>query len=452
VSTKKIKNIGLRNSDVIRKLMSSADFKSEINDKITRETIEKLGSRVSMTDSDEEMNLQLFCYVRCGPEDENIVKQCRGIVFNNENIVMQAFPYTNELSHTAVDEIEKNIGPNFENCTVFDSYEGTLIRVFNFSGKWFTSTHRKLNAFRSKWSSKESFGTSFKRALEFEVENNPDLKSALPENEECLIERFQSILDPNKQYMFLVLHNEENRIVCDAPENPTLFHVGTFVNNQLVMNEDIYIPRPKQHNFTSLKNLVNYVNNINVKNIQGVIIFAPDNKQYKILHSEYLNLFQARGNEPSIKYRYLQVRMNRSLCDILYYLYPNMTYQFEEYENTIYKIAQIIYTCYVNRYIKKQWVTVEVEEFNVMRKCHSLYEADRKNRITLNKVNDILNQQTPTNLNKMIRRFQNEKKINNNQNVPNTFVPNTFVPKTFVPKTFVPKNSNKQKRFLSKEQ
>jgi hypothetical protein len=417
--------------------MSCADFKSEINYKITRETIEKLGNRVSMTDADEEMNLQLFCYVRCGPEDENIVKQCRGIVFNNENIVMQAFPYTNELSHTDMDEIEKNIAPNFENCTVFDSYEGTLIRVFNFSGKWFTSTHRKLNAFRSKWSSKESFGTSFKRALEFEVNNNPELKSALPENEECLIERFQSILDPNKQYMFLVLHNEENRIVCDAPENPTLFHVGTFVNNQLVMNEDIYIPRPKKHNFTSLKNLVNYVNNINVKNIQGVIIFSPDNKQYKILHSEYLNLFQARGNEPSIKYRYLQVRMNRSLCDILYYLYPNMTYQFEEYENTIYSIAQMIYTCYVNRYIKKQWVTVEVEEFNVMRKCHSLYEADRKNRVTLNKVMDILNQQTPTNLNKMIRRFQNEKKLNNTQNVPNTFVP---------------KNFNKQKRFLSKEQ
>ena len=143
--------------------------------------------------------------------------------------------------------------------------------------------------------------------------------------------------------------------------------------------------------------------------MQGVIIFAPNNKQYKILHEDYIKFFQVRGNEPSIKYRYLQVRMNSSLCNNLYYLYPNMNSSFEEYENIIYAIAQMIYTCYVDRYIKKQWVTVEVEEFIVMRKCHSLYEADRQNRVTLKRVIEVLNEQSPTNLNKMIRRFQNKK-------------------------------------------
>jgi len=435
VSIEKIKlKYWFKKVKVNKKIMSS-NVESETfdNARITRDTIEKLGNRVTMTDYDEETQLQLFCYVRCSADDENIIKQCRGIVFNNENIVMQAFPYTTEFPHSEMSEIEKNISPIFENCSVFDSYEGTLIRVFNFAGKWFTSTHRKLNAFRSKWSSKESFGTTFKRALEFEVENNQNLKSALPENGECLLERFQTILDPQKQYMFLILHNEENRIVCDAPANPTLFHVGTFVNSELVMTEDIFIRHPKKHNFTSLNNLVEYVKNINIRDMQGVIIFAPNNKQYKILHEDYIKFFQTRGNEPSIKYRYLQVRMNSLICNNLYHLYPNMASEFEEYENIIYSIAQMIYTCYVDRYIKKQWVTVEIEEFNVIRKCHSIYEADRQNRITLKKVIDVLNEQSPTNINKMIRRFQNKKnnKYIHNQNV------NT--------------NTNKQKRILTKD-
>ena len=108
-----------------------------------------------------------------------------------------------------------------------------------------------------------------------------------------------------------------------------------------------------------------------------------------------------------------------------------MASEFEEYENIIYAIAQMIYTCYVDRYIKKQWVTVEIEEFNVIRKCHSIYEADRQNRITLKKVIDVLNEQSPTNINKMIRRFQNKKNNKHTQRVPT--------------------NVDKQKRILTKD-
>jgi hypothetical protein len=105
--------------------MSSANFESEIvnnltnDNKITRAIIENLGNRVSMTDFDEEVNLQLFCYVRCSAEDEDNIKQCRGVVFNNENVVMQAFPYTIEIAHTEMADIEKNIGPIFENSILY---------------------------------------------------------------------------------------------------------------------------------------------------------------------------------------------------------------------------------------------------------------------------------------------------------------------------------------------
>jgi hypothetical protein len=104
----------------------------------------------------------------------------------------------------------------------------------------------------------------------------------------------------------------------------------------------------------------------------------------------------------------MQEQMVNTLCK----LYPNMSPKFEEYENILYAVAQNIYNSYISRFIKKNWVTVAGEEFNVIRECHSFHEQDRKkNRISLAKVIEILNKQTPTNLNKMIRRFQTEKDL-----------------------------------------
>jgi hypothetical protein len=376
----------------------------------TRAAIEGLGNRVRVTDSDEATGLELFCYVRCGPEDTGIIRECRGVVFHEEDIVMRAFPYTVEYGHNDEKKIEETVQPVFKDCSFYDAHEGALIRMFNYSGRWFTSTHRKLNAFRSKWASNESFGTSFKRALESELENNKVLKDSIPDNGEGLLERFQTTLDPTKQYMFLIRHSKDNRIVCAPPSRPTLFHVGTFVNGDLVMTENINVPYPRKHTFLSMDGLVEHVNKTDIRDLQGIIAFAPDNKQYKILHKDYQDLFRARGNEPSIKFRYLQVRMNENMVNMLYHLYPDMGKLFDEYENILYSIAKVIYHSYVQRYIKKKWVTVAGEEFNVVRECHAWHEEDRKiNRISVDKVIEILNAQTPTNLNKMIRRFHNEK-------------------------------------------
>jgi hypothetical protein len=53
---------------------------------------------------------------------------------------------------------------------------------------------------------------------------------------------------------------------------------------------------------------------------------------------------------------------------------------------------------------------VSAEEFNVVRECHSWYEQNRtSNRITIQKVIEVLNDQTPTNINKMIRNLLHEK-------------------------------------------
>ena len=379
-----------------------------LNLEFNRANIEALGNHVHLVDSDEGSKVDMFCYVKCREEDNELLKQCRGVVFSGNDLVMKAFPYTSEFNHTELDEINAALG-EFKDWSFYESHEGACVRMFHHAGKWFVSTNRKLNAFRSKWASRESFGTSFKNALTDEEEHNPEFKAGLPEGENIL-ERFQSTLDVSKQYMFLIRNTKDNRIVCGAPDRATVYHVGTFVDGVLVMTENVGLPFPTKLTFLNVDELQAHVEKVSYRDLQGVIGFTDKNKQVKILHKYYQDLFRARGNEPSIKFRYLQVRMNSRFADMLYHLYPDMAKTFDEYENILFDIARSIYRAYVQRFIKKRYVTVPREEFAVIRECHSWHLADRtENRISLDRVVQMMNQQSPTHLNHMIRRFKLEQ-------------------------------------------
>ena len=370
----------------------------------TRHNIEAIGNTVNIVDSDEDNKLDMFCYVTCSNEDSELQKQCRGVVFNKDTLIMKAFPYTPEYNHTQLDEIKNELG-DLKKWHFYESHEGCLIRMFYFNGKWYISTHRKLNAFRSKWSSKDSFGMMFKNALLSEEEHNNVFATGL-EAGDNIVQRFESTLDVNKQYMFVVRNNDENRIVCSAPDRPTLYHAGTFVNGNLVFTENVNIPFSTKKEFLTVNELIECVQNISAKNLQGIIGFTSDNKQVKIVSEEYQSLFKIRGNEPSLKFRYLQLRMNKNV-QLLYMLYPNMVNTFNDYEDSLFHIAQYIYNSYVDRFIKKTFVTVPREEFGIIRECHSWHIKDRgNNRISRDYVINALNRQSPTNLNRMIKRFK----------------------------------------------
>jgi len=378
----------------------------------TRANVMARESQVRLVNSDEETNLDLFCYNHCSNDDDDFIKQCRGLVFNGDTLVMKAFSYTPEYNHTELETLDKVLSA-FTSWKFYTAYEGALLRMFYFSGRWFLSTHRKLNAFHSKWSSRDSFGTLFKRALENEEKRSPIFAEGLSEGENIL-DRFQGTLDKNKQYMFLLRNNVDNRIVCLPPKDnePFIYHVGTFIDGKLFLEENTNLPRPERLvDFENVDELVHYVETeTDPRYTQGVVCFGPNNTQVKILHKEYQDMFKTRGNEPSVKFRYLQVRMNKKMTDMLYRLYPEMQETFDDYENIIYEIARVIHRAYVHRFIKKRWVTVPKEEFQVINECHAWHLTDRaNNRISPDKIITMLNKQSPTSLNHMIRRYKTEQ-------------------------------------------
>ena len=355
--------------------------------------------KIRLTDSDSD--LLMFSYISCCESDSDLVKQCRGIIFHNKKLIVPSFGWTAEYTEEDKDKINTFLKNGGDSIRIFDSHEGCLLRVYNFKNQWYISTHRKLNAFNSKWSSKKYWGEMFKDALDQELE------------------QFFTSLDTTKIYFFVVRNNEENRIICDAPENPTIFHVGTMYKNNdewiRSFDEDIGIQKPQEFHNNNLDQILKYVEDGGYNKLQGVIVFT-NNKIFKICNKTYYNFLKIRGNEASIKFRYLQIRMNKKYREQLIFLYPNYKDAFELYEESIFKIALELTKAYMMRFIRGQWKQVAKDEYeSIIRPIRDWHLLDKKNNyvnrtVIINK----LNSQKPQFLNKLIRRLQTNITQNNN--------------------------------------
>jgi hypothetical protein len=294
------------------------------------------------------------------------------------------------------------------------SLESTLLRIFYHHDQWYLVTHKKLDAFKSRWSCRSTFGELFVEALS---------KQTGKKTEEVL-GWLHGFLDQEKVYCFLLKCNQENRIVCQInPRRPRIVYLGSFLKGEKVVLDtsplilesegrggNVQFARPEalpSSELNTLPRLLEKVESIDYNEYQGILaVHIPTQKYIKILNTEYKKYYDLRGNNPNIRFRYLEVRNDSERVRMLYLLYPKSAEVFDQLEDTIRKISRMIYHFYVNRYIKNQFITLPKEEFQLMKKCHNWYLEDRKNnRIFSQKVLEIMAGEEPLHLYKMIRRF-----------------------------------------------
>jgi hypothetical protein len=380
---------------------------------ITRTLVES-NPRINLIDSDPENNIDLFCYDTCEQNDDEFIKSCRGVIFHKDTLIRKGFPYTYEYTErNNKAEIDDLLNNNL--CRIYDAFEGTLLRLFCFNNKWYISTNRKLDAYKSKWGCQTSFGDLFIQALKYEITVSETFRNFIgisiyeDLSQDDIMTKFLNILNPEKQYMLFLL-STQNRIVCQY-DHPKFLHVGTFFNGNLLLGyENIGLDSPKQHFFENIDQMYHYINNVDFSLLQGVIVFAPNNKQYKIFNQNYIDLYNIRGNEASIKFRYLQIRNDPIKKNILRKLYPEWCATFDMYDNCIQKICNNILQGYINRYIRKQFTTLPLEQFIIMSEVHKWHVQDRENnKINFDVVMNTLNKQKPSNINHMIKKFIAEK-------------------------------------------
>ena len=380
---------------------------TEVEKKQNTAVIGLLGENISIMDKDENENLQIINYHHCDNESPDELKRTRGCVqeITTGKILFETFPYTEEYATADVEMINEKLADKDGGWDIFYSIEGALIRVFWHNNRWFISTNKKLNAFKSRWSSRKSFGEMFHEGL-----------SGGSEDEDVLIKSLDG-LAKDKIHIFLVRYNNENRIVCNAEKDPRnqLVFVGSWDDEKKILDRTVELPpilcatrTIKIEKDMTQEELLEFVDTMDVTRYQGVILFhKKKNIQFKIYSSGYASLYKARGNNPNIRFRYLEIRKDMELRQMFMKLYPLYQDMFLEYEHVLYEIAKMVRYYYIQRYIKNKYVTLPKEEYILMKKCHDWYLTNREeNKINVTKVLDILNEEEVMSQYKMIRRFQ----------------------------------------------
>jgi hypothetical protein len=364
-----------------------------------RTIVTNLYPDVKQVDSDDAVTL--FSYNECKVSTSKIVQLHRGTVFEGEKLVCRALPFAPE--YTINDK--ENVSINLQH-KMFLMNEGATLRLFFANNRWYLSTHRKLDAFKSKWGSSCTFGELFLQALEHQISLEGEKRS--------LFNRFTDTLNTNYQYYFLLQNNKNNRIVITAPENPRLFHMGTFVSFETFDTDTIDIGLPKctlcNVNFENQEQVFSYVENeIDPFQYQGILILNPqDCSQIKIMNSKYAYYASLRGNSPNILYRYIEIRTNSTQKEDFFMLYPEYADRFATIEAELRTVANLIHKAYINRFVKKLFSPVPQEEYRVIKECHDWHLQNQDcNKVCYHTVLQSLNRQTPGLLFRIIRRRLN---------------------------------------------
>ena len=356
---------------------------------------------VFIVDEDYMNSLQLLHYKTCDNDSPQYLKECRGVVKSGDKIVSKSFGYIDELTvDTDNSKILKQVH-SFNQTKIYPMYEGTVIRMFYWKHKWYLSTHKKLNAFDSKWGNSDckTFGQMFIESLCYltskcsygdDITNK--INNTLNNQEELwtMFDNFCFQLDTKKTYVFLLLHDRDTTMVCTKyPEHPFCFHIGEFDNTThlLVEGNTSGLPSLPEYKCENIFSLIDMVRNMDHSVHPGIILYFPNQTQLKLYNKNYKKAQELRGNQPDILYRYLELRKNREQALMFLDLFKNQEDYLMSVEFTILDVSKFIFQAYMNRYIHKKYIYVPKCEHLVMQMCHQWHNEDRNNnKISLNRV------------------------------------------------------------------
>jgi hypothetical protein len=290
------------------------------------------------------------------------------VIFDKEdNVVVKTYAYTTELYD--LKDAESLIVDSYD---IFESFEGTLIRVFYYK-KWYISTYKRLDAYHSYWNNDQSFGEIFEERVGKYYSNLTELLDSL--DRECV-------------YMFLIKPTKHSRLVSDASDD--IHHVDTFklYTGDRVTTE-LKIPPPKKLQFDNPTTMVEYIKTTDYKQQQGVVL-RGSNTLIKVYGEDYARFLKIR-NPAILDVGIAHLYLNEQDRSTLQELYPDV--DFAPYVEALTKATTHLYNCLLLR--KTRYVYVDHVE-NTVLKYYT--EGD----ISLENMEKAILKQTPTRLSKII--------------------------------------------------
>lgn len=359
--------------------------------------------------------MDLFC--SDNPPQSELERSVRGTVFVGDRMVVRGFPYNVEMvvEDDCKDEerVSEFMGTAMDHLKIFKAIEGTLIRVFNYDGKWFISTHRKLDANKSRWGNGKSFGETFGDAIKAVG---------------LAMDDFLLRLDKAYCYTFLMTSTMDTYFVCQPQHEPKLFvYAVTKLNPSTnedewvdVSLDDINIPRQPQLDLNASE-IIQWTKQLKFPfDHAGILILNSKTfDTLKVINKAYSYFYGLRQNEASIPFAYLGILGNRN--DVLNFkkLYPHVMARLNQYDELINDLIHELYDLYVRRYVRKENLTTFApKHFILNNHIHRWFmdhnPKDRKRTIpvTVDVVRSIVtNDVEPSILNKCLNNARREEAV-----------------------------------------
>lgn len=313
---------------------------------------------------DSDGSLKMYHYKTTEPTQDQY--QIRGVVTDmSGHVVARSFPFTPE--HVITD-MSTSYPFDVTQTTFIASYEGSIIRVYFYNDSWHISTHKKLDAFKSNWST--NLGGAFKYVIEMIAQKS-------------MTDVFDDLLDKAETHVFILRPNYDNFIANKPPATPNeiICHVGSFTADGFKMPSPSYAWFvPQQFKFSTGEELGKFVCSIDVKeSVQGIFAITPDFQFYKFVNSEYREMSLLRGNEPNVMARYITLfNTDEKTASVFRQKYPVYAKMFQLVHERVPMLIKFIYTMYVKRYIKHMYAPVPRVIYPFQANLHEIYKATQK--------------------------------------------------------------------------
>ena len=200
-----------------------------------------------------------------------IVKQSRGIIFKNGEVICKPFDKFCNYGEAGADDID------WASARVQQKIDGSLIKAFYDNGYWHFATSGTICAQKA-----ECGDMTF-----LDVIHKADNFYKIP---------FED-MDKEKTYLFELV-SPYTRVVIDYPKTH-LYHIGTRKLTGEEVNEDIGIEKPKEYDIHTLEDCIKAAEELNPNDeveFEGFVVVDKDYHRIKVKSPEYILMHRAINN------------------------------------------------------------------------------------------------------------------------------------------------------------
>jgi hypothetical protein len=138
----------------------------------------------------------------------------------------------------------------------------------------------------------------------------------------------------------------------------------------------------------SAEELMEYYVQCSDHHLTGFMLVEAD-KLRRFVKEDYLHRFKLRGNEPNIYKKYLELIKAGNDDDISCF-YKQHEQALEAFDFEMKDLVHSLHGKYVERYVRKQYSIFPRAIHAILKQCHALYLEDRTERITRDRVADVI--------------------------------------------------------------